>query len=129
MEALRFPCQKKNLRLQQAWGKLMANVFWDMHGALLVDFTPRGATLNAGRYQGTLTGLQEAARRKRPGLLSQGILLLHDNARPHIARTAVNLLNTWHWEFLSQPPYRHDLAPSDFHLFPKLKKHLRGLRF
>ena len=27
------------------------------------------------------------------------------------------------------PPYSPDLAPSDYHLFPNLKKHLRGQRF
>jgi [histone H3]-lysine36 N-dimethyltransferase SETMAR len=27
------------------------------------------------------------------------------------------------------PPYSPDLAPSDFHLFPNLKEHLRGTVF
>jgi hypothetical protein len=62
-------------------------------------------------------------------LLQSGVPLLHDNARPHIARTTVNLLNAWHWEILPQPPYSPELAPPDFHLFLKLKKQLRGLRF
>jgi histone-lysine N-methyltransferase SETMAR len=82
-----------------------------------------------GCYQGTLTGLKEAVCHKRPGLLSQGVLLLNNNAWPLIARTTVNLLNTWHWEILPYSPYSPDLAPSDFHLFPRLKKHLRGLCF
>jgi len=30
---------------------------------------------------------------------------------------------------LPHPPYSPDLAPSDFHLFPKLKEHLMGQRF
>jgi hypothetical protein len=29
---------------------------------------------------------------------------------------------------LEHPPYRPDLAPSDFHLFPALKDHLSGHR-
>jgi transposase len=41
----------------------------------------------------------------------------------------VNLLNSWGWEILPHPPYIPDLAPLDFHLFPKMKKHLRGQRF
>jgi hypothetical protein len=49
--------------------------------------------------------------------------------RPHIAPTTVNLLNTWHWETLPHPPCNLDLAPSDFHLFPKFKKCLRGQSF
>jgi len=30
---------------------------------------------------------------------------------------------------LPHPPYSPELAPSDFHLFPKLKEHLKGQRF
>jgi transposase len=41
----------------------------------------------------------------------------------------VNLLNSGGWEILPHPPYRPDLAPSDFHIFPKIKKHLRGQCF
>ncbi|CAK9809133.1 Histone-lysine N-methyltransferase SETMAR [Anthophora quadrimaculata] len=36
---------------------------------------------------------------------------------------------TLHYELLEHPPYSPDLAPSDFHLFPNLKKFLRGKRF
>ena len=34
---------------------------------------------------------------------------------------------TFCWEVLDHPPYSHDLAPSVFHLFPKLKESLGGL--
>jgi hypothetical protein len=129
LEASRFPCQKEKIKAMTSPGKVMATVFWDRHCVLLVDFSPRGATINAGFYHGTLTCLKEAVRRKRPGLPSQGVLLLHDSARPHIARTAVILLNTCHCEILSHPRYIPDLAPSDFLLFPKFKKHLSDLRF
>ncbi|UYV71846.1 hypothetical protein LAZ67_9000653 [Cordylochernes scorpioides] len=32
-------------------------------------------------------------------------------------------------ELVSHPPYSPDIAPSDFHLFPELKKNLGGTRF
>jgi hypothetical protein len=51
--------------------------------------------------------------------LQFGVLLLHDNARPHIASTTVNLFNTWYWEILSHSPYSSDLEPLGLHLFPK----------
>jgi transposase len=54
---------------------------------------------------------------------------LHDNARPHSAAATLNLLNSWGWQILPHPPYSPDLTPSDFRLFPKMKEHLRGLRF
>jgi transposase len=77
-----------------------------------------------------LKSLNEAIRRKRPGLLTKGlgVLLLHDNARPHSAAATVNIFNSWGWEILPHPPYSPGLAPPDFLLFPKMNNHLRGQR-
>jgi hypothetical protein len=77
---------KKKFKTVQFAGKVMATVFWDAHGVILADFTPHSST-NAAAYQKTLKILKEAIRRKRPGLLTKGlgVLLLHDNARPHNA--------------------------------------------
>jgi transposase len=97
----------------------------------LVDFTPPGSTINAAACQEALKRLKDAIWCKRPGLLTKGlgVLILHDNAQPHIADATMTLLNSWAWKILPHPPYSPDLAPSDFHLFPKMKKHLRGQRF
>jgi hypothetical protein len=51
--------------------------------------------------------------------------MLHDNARPHTARTTIDALETLKFEVLSHPPYSPDFAPSDFHFFP----HLKGTHF
>ena len=32
------------------------------------------------------------------------------------------MMERWGWEILEHPPYSPDLAPSDFHLFPNMKK-------
>jgi transposase len=58
-----------------------------------------------------------------------GVLLLPGNARRHSAAATVNLLNSWGWKIPPHPPYSPDLAPLDFHLFPKMKRHLGGQRF
>ncbi|GBM72519.1 hypothetical protein AVEN_263464-1 [Araneus ventricosus] len=70
--------------------------------------------------------LCEAIRLKRPGMLNDGVILLHDNARPHTARKTQELLQKFKWEVWSHPPYSPDLAPSDYFLFPELKEHLSG---
>ncbi|GBM09283.1 hypothetical protein AVEN_129823-1, partial [Araneus ventricosus] len=62
-------------------------------------------------------------------MLSGGIVLLHDNARPHTAAATQELLDQFGWEIFGHPPYSPDLAPSDFHLFLKLKEFLGGKRF
>jgi [histone H3]-lysine36 N-dimethyltransferase SETMAR len=54
---------------------------------------------------------------------------LHDNARPHSARLTQDLLASFGWDIVTHPPYSPDLAPSDYHLFTKLKKFLGGQRF
>ena len=62
--------------------------------------------------------------------LSRGIVLLHDNARPHIVRQMQALLREqFHWDIFKHPPYSPDLAPPDFFLLPKMKEHLAGKRF
>ena len=107
----------------------MATVFWDAQGVLLVDFLPRGETVNAIRYCQTLDRLREAIRRKRPGRLRQGVLLQHDNATPHTAKLTQDWLQRYKWEVLPHPPHSPDLAPSDYHLFGPLKIHLARQRF
>jgi len=62
------------------------------------------------------------------GRLTQGVLLLHDNARPHMAHLTINTIRQLNWEVLEHPAYSPDLAPSDFQ-FGLLKNALRGRRF
>ncbi|KAJ4447089.1 hypothetical protein ANN_09078 [Periplaneta americana] len=109
--------------------KVMATVFWDRKGVLLLDFMPKGTKINANRYCETLRNLRRAIQNKRRGMLSRGVVLLHDNARPHTAASTRELLDQFGWEIFDHPPYSPDLAPSDFHLFTKLKDFLGGTRF
>lgn len=110
--------------------KVMCTVFWDRKGILLIDFLPRGETVNADRYCETLRKLRRAIQNKRRGMLTAGVVLLHDNARPHTARRTAAVLTEFGWELFDHPPYSPDLAPSDFHVFLHLKKFLSsGERF
>ncbi|KAJ4436753.1 hypothetical protein ANN_16885 [Periplaneta americana] len=110
--------------------KVMCTVFWARKGILLIGFLPRGETVNADHYCETLRKLQRAIQNKRRGMLTTGVVLLHDNARPHTARRTAAVLTEFGWELFDQPPYSPDLAPSDFHVFLHLKKFLSsGERF
>ncbi|GFN88029.1 transposase [Plakobranchus ocellatus] len=77
----------------------------------------------------TLDRLKEAIRRKRPGLLRRGVVFQHDNATPHSANFTQQWLKRYGWEILPHPAHSPDLAPSDFHLFGPLKRHLGGMAF
>jgi [histone H3]-lysine36 N-dimethyltransferase SETMAR len=109
--------------------KIMATVFWDRKGVILIEFLERGATINAERYCQTLTNLRRTIQNKRRGKLSSKIVLLHDNARPHTANRTQGTLNDFKWEIFPHPPYSPDLAPSDYHLFPRMKNWLATQRF
>jgi hypothetical protein len=62
-------------------------------------------------------------------MLSQGVVMLHDNACPHTAPATQDLIATFCWEQFDHPSYNPDLAPSDFHVFLHLKTFLGGRRF
>jgi hypothetical protein len=63
----------------------MFTVFWDSQGVLLAHFQKRGENVNSATYCEVLLKLRDAVRRKLPGQLVRGVLLHHDNARPHTA--------------------------------------------
>ena len=68
-------------------------------------------------------------REKRRGKLSKGILLGQDNARVHTCKIAMDVVERNGYELIPHPAYSPDLAPSDFFLFPNLKKNIRGRHF
>ena len=104
--------------------KIMATVFWERKGILLIDLLERGFTVKANAYCETVRKLRRAIQNNRRGMLSSEIVLLHDNARPHTADRTAQLLQQFHWEDFDHPPCRPDLAPRDYHLFMHLKKRL-----
>ncbi|GFO31517.1 histone-lysine N-methyltransferase SETMAR [Plakobranchus ocellatus] len=117
----------KKFKVQRSAAKVMTTVFWDAKGVILLDILPQGQYINAARYCSTLDRLKEAIRRKRPGLLRRGVVLQHDNATPHSANLTQQWLQRYGWEILPHPAHSPDLAPSDFHLFGSLKRHLGGM--
>ena len=62
-------------------------------------------------------------------MFAAGVLILHDNVRPHVSGAVSEILEKYGWQVLPHPPYSPDMSPPDFDLFPELKKPLRGKRF
>jgi len=54
---------------------------------------------------------------------------LHDNAPAHRALATQKKLTYLAFQCLDHPPYPPDLAPSDYRLFPGLKKKFKGRHF
>ena len=117
-------------RAKQSQFKVLHIIFFDFAGILLDHAVPMGTSVNAEYYKEVLrTKLRPAIRKKRLGLLESGVILLHDNARPHVAATVKTLLDDYGWEILQHPAYSPDLSPCDFWLFGRMKALLRGRRF
>ena len=95
-----------------------------------MDFLPRGATINSEYYCRVLSDVHTRLReKKRPGLITKGVLFLQDNARAHIAHRTKCTLQQLVWEVLPHPTYSPDLGQSDFYLFGPLKEFLGGQHF
>jgi len=73
--------------VQKSAGKLLATIFWDQDGILLIDYHPNDQTINAEYYSSLLVQLKENLQEKRRGKLTKGVLFLHDNAPAHRALT------------------------------------------
>jgi len=115
--------------VQKFAGKVLASIFSDQDGILLNDYFPKGQTITAEYYSSLLVQLKDILKGKRHGRITKGVLLLNDNSLPHQAVATDKKLAYMGFQFLDHPPYSPDLATSDYHLFPGLKKQLRGRHF
>ncbi|MCU7903102.1 MAG: transposase [Candidatus Thiodiazotropha sp. (ex Lucinoma aequizonata)] len=73
--------------------------------------------------------LRSNIKAKRRGKLTKGVLFHQDNAPAHKSVVAMAALHDCGFELIGHPPYSPDLAPSDFHLFPNMKKELAGKHY
>ena len=88
-------------------------------------------TVNAQLYSQQLRNLNEKIAEKRPGPGhgNRKIILLHDNARSHVALATQNTIIELGWEVMAHPAYSPDLTPSDYYLFRSLEHSLREKSF
>ena len=117
----------KKFKTMPSAGKILLTVFRDSQRVYMTEFLESGKTVNSARYIETIKNLRRRVCRVRGS--TWRILFLHDNARPHTARATIDALETLKFEVLSHPPYRPDLATSDFNFFPHLKRDLKGTHF
>jgi hypothetical protein len=103
--------------------KLLAAVFQDRKGVLMVEFMQQRTTVTSEVYCKTLKKLCRAIQNKRCGMLTSGVVLLHHNVLLHTSTAGCTqtLLERFNFELFDYPPYIPDLAPSDYHLFTYLK--------
>ena len=119
----------KKFTTKPSAGKVMATVFWDAQGVIMLDFLAKKSNITVVYYANLLDQMSTVIREKRRGKLSKGILLQQDNARVHTCKIAMDDVERNGYELIPHPTYSLDLAPSDYFLFPNLKKDICGRHF
>ena len=111
--------------------KVLLCIWWDQHGILYYELFQPGETVTANRYVQQLINLSNELNVKRPEWINrhERVILLHDNARPHVSKAVIDVLKELKWDILPHPPYSPDIAPSDYHLFQSMAHALLEQRF
>jgi len=114
-----WPCFNIDSQAEYSWKKtVMLCIWWDQLGVVYYELLKPNETITRALYRTQLMRLSRALKEKCAHYYSRHdkIILLHDNARSHVAPVKT-YLETLKWEVLSHPPYSPDIAPSDYHLF------------
>ena len=80
----------KKFKTRPSAGKVMATVFWDAKGVIMLDFLPKRSTITVVYYANLLDQLRTPIGEKRRGELPKGVLLQQDNARVHTCKVAMD---------------------------------------
>jgi hypothetical protein len=77
---------------------LMTTVIWGKKGVLMVEYMQHGTAISSEVCCETLKELCRDIQNKRCGMLTHGVVLLHDNARPNTAAHTRALVEHFNWE-------------------------------
>lgn len=105
-------------------GKIMASVIWDAEGVIMVDYLQKGQAVTGAYYAALLNKFGAQMKAKRGEKLSKGVLFHQDSTPAHTSDAAMAAIRDCGCELVQHPPRSPDLAPSDFQLFPAMKKAL-----
>lgn len=110
------PALKKAKRVMSA-GKVMALLFRDAEGVLLISYLAKYQTVTGAYYANLLWQVKKYIKRKCCGK----VLFHQHNVPTHKSAVALTAVHDCGFELVDHPPYSPDLPPSDFSLIPKLK--------
>jgi len=110
---------------------VMATVFWDAEGIVLINYLVLGSTITGIYYNDLISKARAALKEKRRGKLhtaSRGAVLPGQRTCSHVISSTSCHPKCW-IQLLPHPLYSPGLARSDFYLFPKLKEFMKGWNF
>jgi len=116
------PRPKKNSKYKSPLENFLPLFFWDQDSILLINYLPKCPSMNAQYYLSVLVQLKDILKEKRCGKFTKGVVFLLDNTSANRALATQKKPASLGFHCLDHPPYSPDLAPSDYYLFPGLKK-------
>ena len=97
----------------------MLSVWWVVKWIIHWGILPVDCSITADLYCQQLDRVAAKLQGKR-----DRIYFLHDNARPHIAKSAREKRLKLGWVTVPHPPYSPDLVPTDYRFFRSLSNYL-----
>ena len=96
----------------------------------MIDYLKQGRTINGAYNAGELMRLivRQEITRKRQGKLTQGVLLLQDNAPVHTSQVVMTITTECGLEILPHPPFLLIWHLLTFYLFPKLVRSMEAMK-
>jgi hypothetical protein len=90
--------------VQKPAGKVLASNFWEQEDILLIDYLPKGQTINMEYYSSLLVQLNDILKDKRHGKVTKGVLFLHNNAPARRALATQKKMAYLGFQCLYHPP-------------------------
>lgn len=102
----------KKCKMQTSSGKVMLTLFLDVTCSLQLIFN---------RHDHTIDKLHRQVKFARSGKFNNRVILLHDNASPHVSKVVQDELKNMMRDVLDYPPYSSNLCPCPLHVYGPLK--------
>ena len=101
----------KQLKMQISAVKVLASIFWNIQGILLLNYLEKKRTINSEYYIALLVHLKEEIAKKQLQMKKKKVLFHQDNAPCHKLIATMAKLHELYFELLPYPPYSPDLPP------------------
>ncbi len=100
----------KKFKTVLSTNKVVCMFFWNAKRVIRLEYLLEGTTISAERYCEMLKNLRKVIKRKGPGLLTKGVILMHNNARSHSVNVTQELLQLFRWDV-----FRHPIPQTSLH--------------
>ena len=119
----------KKAKVVPSAGKVMASVFWDSQGVILIEYLQKGHTVTGQHYSAQLKRLREVIKEKRPGMLTKGVLFHQDNAPAHTSLVAMATIHNCGFDLFPIHLIRQTWPPPTSIFSPQMKTPLQSRGF